>query len=415
MKWNRFLVLTFLLFAFFIWSATIYAGEKISVVEIRGIINPVQVSYFQRALQQSISKKTSYLILRIDTPGGLDESMRELVQSILHSPIPIIAYVSPAGARAASAGSFLVMACHRAFMSPGTTIGAAHPVTISGQQVSEKIVNDAAAYIKTLAELHHRNTIVAEQMVRESLSLTENEALQKGMIDGVAPEMNDIYRSLGIEEPEVIPIPMVGKENFLHTILNPNIAYILLIIGTLGIIMELANPGSIAPGVFGGISLVLAFFAFSVFTINFTGIFLILLGIFLILLDVWVTPGIGVLTAGGSISLFFGSLLLYNIESGIHLNIEMILIALFILIGFSIFLLTMVVKTMKKKKTMGVESIIGKNGWVQKDINPEGFVVIDGELWSARSDTPILKGEEVIILKKVEHYLIVTRKGGQEK
>jgi len=409
------LVLTFLLFAFFIWSATIYAGEKISVVEIRGIINPVQVSYFQRALQQSISKKTSYLILRIDTPGGLDESMRELVQSILHSPIPIIAYVSPAGARAASAGSFLVMACHRAFMSPGTTIGAAHPVTISGQQVSEKIVNDAAAYIKTLAELHHRNTIVAEQMVRESLSLTENEALQKGMIDGVAPEMNDIYRSLGIEEPEVIPIPMVGKENFLHTILNPNIAYILLIIGTLGIIMELANPGSIAPGVFGGISLVLAFFAFSVFTINFTGIFLILLGIFLILLDVWVTPGIGVLTAGGSISLFFGSLLLYNIESGIHLNIEMILIALFILIGFSIFLLTMVVKTMKKKKTMGVESIIGKNGWVQKDINPEGFVVIDGELWSARSDTPILKGEEVIILKKVEHYLIVTRKGGQEK
>ncbi len=409
------MVLTFLLFAFFIWSATIYAGEKISVVEIRGIINPVQVSYFQRALQQSISKKTSYLILRIDTPGGLDESMRELVQSILHSPIPIIAYVSPAGARAASAGSFLVMACHRAFMSPGTTIGAAHPVTISGQQVSEKIVNDAAAYIKTLAELHHRNTIVAEQMVRESLSLTENEALQKGMIDGVAPEMNDIYRSLGIEEPEVIPIPMVGKENFLHTILNPNIAYILLIIGTLGIIMELANPGSIAPGVFGGISLVLAFFAFSVFTINFTGIFLILLGIFLILLDVWVTPGIGVLTAGGSISLFFGSLLLYNIESGIHLNIEMILIALFILIGFSIFLLTMVVKTMKKKKTMGVESIIGKNGWVQKDINPEGFVVIDGELWSARSDTPILKGEEVIILKKVEHYLIVTRKGGQEK
>lgn len=409
------MVLTFLLFVFFIWSATIYAGEKISVVEIRGIINPVQVSYFQRALQQSISKKTSYLILRIDTPGGLDESMRELVQSILHSPIPIIAYVSPAGARAASAGSFLVMACHRAFMSPGTTIGAAHPVTISGQQVSEKIVNDAAAYIKTLAELHHRNTIVAEQMVRESLSLTENEALQKGMIDGVAPEMNDIYRSLGIEEPEVIPIPMVGKENFLHTILNPNIAYILLIIGTLGIIMELANPGSIAPGVFGGISLVLAFFAFSVFTINFTGIFLILLGIFLILLDVWVTPGIGVLTAGGSISLFFGSLLLYNIESGIHLNIEMILIALFILIGFSIFLLTMVVKTMKKKKTMGVESIIGKNGWVQKDINPEGFVVIDGELWSARSDTPILKGEEVIILKKVEHYLIVTRKGGQEK
>jgi membrane-bound serine protease (ClpP class) len=227
--------------------------------------------------------------------------------------------------------------------------------------------------------------------------------------------MNDIYRTLGIEEPEVIPIPMVGKENFLHTILNPNIAYILLIIGTLGIIMELANPGAIAPGVFGGISLVLAFFAFSVLTINISGIFLILLGVFLILLDVWVTPGIGVLTAGGSISLFFGSLLLYNIESGIHLNIEMILIALFILIGFSIFLLTMVVKAMKKKKTMGVESIIGKNGWVQKDINPEGFVVIDGELWSARSDTPILKGEEVIILKKVEHYLIVTRKGGQEK
>ncbi|MBP9015117.1 MAG: nodulation protein NfeD, partial [Candidatus Atribacteria bacterium] len=332
-----------------------------------------------------------------------------IVKAILQSPLPVISYVYPPGSRAASAGSFIVMASHHAFMSPNTTIGAAHPVTVEGQEVGEKIVNDLASFIRTLAETRGRNPEIAEKMVRESISLTEKEAQEKGIIDGIARSPEEVVETLGIKNPRIIEINMKGKEKFLHFLLDPTLAYLFLVIGALGIIFELSNPGAVIPGVFGTILLLLSFYAFSIFPINLAGILFIVLGLFLFLLDILVTPGIGILTAGGAVALFFGSLILFDVQGGISVPLNVIITTVACVVAFFVFALGMAIRAMKKEVVTGRESLIGQVGIAKEDLNPEGFITVEGELWWAKAESPIKKGEKVVVSQKEGQTLIVKK------
>ncbi|NSW75501.1 MAG: nodulation protein NfeD [Candidatus Atribacteria bacterium] len=391
----------------------IYSHSQDTVVigEIQGAITPVTEEFIQRILLRSVQENAQFVILSLDTPGGLEESMRNIVKTFLQSSIPIVVYVSPQGARAASAGSFLLIASHHAFMSPNTTVGAAHPVTVEGQMVSEKIVNDAASFMRSLAETRRRNPEIAEKMVRESISLTEKEALKHGLIDGVVSSTEEIFTTLQVKDPQIIRIAMNWKEKTLQSILNPNLAYLFLTLGALGIIFELANPGTIAPGVFGGILVLLAFYAFSILPVNFVGILLIVLGLLFLILDLLVVPGIGILSVGGILSLFLGSLTLFNPEKGVIVSKSLIVAMVACIAALFLIFLVGVARTIRKKVRVGIETLTGKTGIAKEDLLPEGFIVVEGELWWARSEEPVKQGEKVKILRKEGQTLMVKREG----
>lgn len=405
-----FTIIMLLLFHPYRW---IYSHSQDTVVigEIQGAITPVTEEFIQRILLRSVQENAQFVILSLDTPGGLEESMRNIVKTFLQSSIPIVVYVSPQGARAASAGSFLLIASHHAFMSPNTTVGAAHPVTVEGQMVSEKIVNDAASFMRSLAETRRRNPEIAEKMVRESLSLTEKEALKHGLIDGVVSSMEEIFTTLQVKNPQIIRIAMNWKEKMLQSILNPNLAYLFLTLGALGIIFELANPGAIAPGVFGGILVLLAFYAFSILPVNFVGILLIILGLLFLILDLLVVPGIGILSVGGILSLFLGSLTLFNPEKGVAVSKSLIVAVVACIAAIFLIVLVEVARTIRKKARVGIETLAGKTGIAKEDLLPEGFIVVEGELWWARSAEPVKQGEKVKILRKEGQTLMVKREG----
>jgi len=384
-------------------------SPKAMVSEITGVITPITEEFIHRVLNRGSTEKAQAVIFFLDTPGGLEESMRNIVKAFLQSPVPIIIYVTPQGARAASAGSFLLIAAHHAFMSPNTTVGTAHPVTVEGQVVSEKIVNDAASFIRSLAETRGRNPEIAEKMVRESLSLTEKEALEYRLIDGVASSIEEIFDTLRFEKPQLIKIEMNWKEKTLQYILNPNLAYLFLTLGALGIIFELANPGAIAPGVFGGILVLLAFYAFSVLPVNFVGILLIFLGLLFLVLDLLVVPGIGILSVGGVVSLFLGSLTLFNPERGITVSRSLVITVVLCIAVFFFIVLLGIVRTVRQRVRVGIETLAGKIGIAKDDLTPEGFVVVDGELWWARSEEPVKKSEKICVLRKEGQILIVKR------
>jgi len=383
--------------------------EKIISGKVEGTINPVTEQFIIRLIEEGEKEEAKAILILLDTPGGLEESMRNIVKAILQSPLPVISYVYPPGSRAASAGSFIVMASHHAFMSPNTTIGAAHPVTVEGQEVGEKIVNDLASFIRTLAETRGRNPEIAEKMVRESISLTEKEAQEKGIIDGIARSPEEVVETLGIKNPRIIEINMKGKEKFLHFLLDPTLAYLFLVIGALGIIFELSNPGAVIPGVFGTILLLLSFYAFSIFPINLAGILFIVLGLFLFLLDILVTPGIGILTAGGAVALFFGSLILFDVQGGISVPLNVIITTVACVVAFFVFALGMAIRAMKKEVVTGRESLIGQVGIAKEDLNPEGFITVEGELWWAKAESPVKKGEKVVVSQKEGQTLIVKK------
>ena len=383
--------------------------EKIISGKVEGTINPVTEQFIIRLIEEGEKEEAKAILILLDTPGGLEESMRNIIKAILQSPLPVISYVYPPGSRAASAGSFIVMASHHAFMSPNTTIGAAHPVTVEGQEVGEKIVNDLASFIRTLAETRGRNPEIAEKMVRESISLTEKEAQEKGIIDGIARSPEEVVETLGIKNPRIIEINMKGKEKFLHFLLDPTLAYLFLVIGALGIIFELSNPGAVIPGVFGTILLLLSFYAFSIFPINLAGILFIVLGLFLFLLDILATPGIGILTAGGAVALFFGSLILFDVQGGISVPLNVIITTVACVVAFFVFALGMAIRAMKKEVVTGRESLIGQVGIAKEDLNPEGFITVEGELWWAKAESPIKKGEKVVVSQKEGQTLIVKK------
>ncbi len=394
------------------------ADNEIVVLKIDNIVDPIVAEYICKGVDYANKIEAEAIIIQIDTPGGLDLSMREIIKKIQSSSVPVIAFVYPKGARASSAGSFIVISCDIAAMAPGTNIGAAHPVSIEGKAVSEKIVNDAAAYIRSLAKVTGRNETLAESFVRESTSITAEEALKFGIIEIIAEDYPSLLKKLDgmrvkdivikTSNAKIIKINMNIKEKFLHRISNPNIAYILFIAGIYGIIFELANPGAILPGVVGGICILLSFLSFQMLSITSVGIALIIFGIILFIADIK-TPTHGILTVGGAISLFLGSIMLIDIEKTkfIKISLKVILPTILFTIAFLIFIVGLTIRVHRKKPITGKEGIIGSIGEVKEDLDLEGVVLIKGELWKAKSMKKIEKGKKVKVVDVQDLTLIV--------
>lgn len=390
-------------------------NKKVIVITVNGVINPVAAEYIGKNIEKANEENAEALIIELDTPGGLDTSMRKIVKDINASKVPVVVFVSPSGSRAASAGVFITLAAHIAAMSPGTNIGAAHPVAIGEKMdktIAEKATNDAAAYIKSLAEKRGRNVQWAEDAVRKSISATESEALKEHIIDIVAEDINSLLsdidgqkvktasgeKVLRTEHAVVIREEMGLRHKILNLISDPNIAYLLMILGFYGLFFELTNPGSIFPGVIGGIFLILAFYAFQTLPVNYAGVLLIILAIILFILEVKVTSH-GLLTIGGIISMLIGSLMLFESSAPfMKLSLSVILPAVFFISLFFVFTIRLAVTAYKRKPVTGTEGLVGLLGIANTDINKDGgMVLLHGEIWSAFADEPIEKGEKIIV------------------
>jgi len=410
-----------LIFLFFLYFLIIYPLQaRVYKITINAPIHPVTSEFIRQAIDQAERDQAKLLIMALNTPGGLDSSMREIIERILSSKVPIAAYVSPNGARAASAGFFICLACDIFVMAPGTSTGAAHPVGISltGQQMDEtmaaKVTEDAAAHIRTIAEKRGRNVKMAEEAVTQSRSYTETEALKGGLIDLIAANEEDILKhfdqrtikrfsgetiQLQLQDETIEEISMSARQKFLLTISNPNLAYILLMLGLLGLYFEFSNPGAILPGVLGGISLLLAIFAFQILPINYVGLLLILLAIGLFILEIKV-QSYGILSIGGIMAMVLGSIMLINSpipELRPSLNF-IIPVAIGLSLIF-IFLIMLVVRAHSRKVMTGKEGLIGEIGTAQTDLNPEGKVFVHGELWHAEAEENIPQGSKVKVIE----------------
>ncbi len=395
------------------------AQEKppVFIAEVEGIINPATAKFIIESIDQAVQEGGQCLIIELDTPGGLMDSMRSIVKKILASPIPIIVYVGPSGARAASAGVFITLSAHIAVMAPGTHIGAAHPVTLGAEgkeskTMSEKIVNDTVSYIKTIAKTRGKNVEWAEKAVRKSVSITEEEALKLNVIDLISPDIQDLLtkidgkvikfdgatRTLLTKGLQPRSIQMSWRYRLLDIISNPTIAYILLMLGIYGIFFELSNPGAILPGVVGGIFLILAFYALQMLPINFAGLALILFAIILFIAEIKVVSH-GLLSVGGVISLFLGSLMLIeNPTEYMRISLSAIIPAVLVSGAFFTFAVTKAIRARLTKPTTGMEGLVGEIGTVSTPIDPEGKVSIHGEFWNAVSDQKIVTGEKVQVV-----------------
>lgn len=401
------------------------AATTVHVIEVESIITPVSAEFITRSIDKAEKAGAHALIIELDTPGGLLESTRQITKRFLASNIPIIIYVYPQGARAASAGVFITYAAHIAAMAPSTNIGAAHPVNIGGgadttSVMGDKITNDAVAQIKALAEKSGRNAEWAEKAVRESVSITEREALKLNVINFISPSVDSLLRqidgltvqvatgkyTLHTANTSLVYRQMNFRYKILEKISNPNVAYILMMLGIYGLFFELSNPGAIFPGVVGAIFLILAFFSLQTLPVNYAGLLLILLAIVLFILEVKITS-YGLLTIGGIISMLLGSLMLIeqppdNFSPVLAISMSLIVTVVLFTAVFFIFAFSMAFKTHRKKVTTGREGIVGEVGVAQTAIAPEGMVKVHGEFWKAVSDTPIKKGERIRVLS-VDH------------
>ena len=415
--WPILFLLTVLLIIFNWQSAqTQTSTSVIYSLNLEGSINPITAQYVVQGIEEAENNEAECLILQMDTPGGLDTSMRKMIKKMLNSPIQIIVYISPQAARAASAGAFITLASNLAAMSPGTNIGAASPVTIGGEgQIDEKmkskVTNDAAAYIKSIASKRNRNEEMAEQFVRESISLTEQEALENNIIEFIADNRDELIfmingvrvttnagtKKLNTTKNKIVEYNMSVKDLFLHNLTNPNIAYILLFLGIYGILGEFSNPGALFPGIFGGICLILAFVAFQTIPINFAGIVLIVVGIVLFIFEIY-TPTFGIFSLGGITSLALGSFMLTrSMAPFLQISTGLILTMVLATAAFFLFAITKGIKIQWKKPLTGNETLIGKIGTARTNLNPEGNVFINGEIWQAESQhlQTIKKGQKI--------------------
>ncbi len=429
-KTNKVLFISsiFFLFAF---VAAIPSQEKGSVytIEVDGIINPATAKFIVDSIEHAVQQNAQCLIIQLDTPGGLMDSMRLIVKKELASPIPIIVYVAPSGARAASAGVFVTMAAHIAAMAPGTHIGAAHPVTLGGGQgkesktMTEKIVNDTVSYIKTIAKNRGRNVDWAEKAVVKSVSITEEEAVKLNVVDFVAPDIQSLLakidgktvrfdggtRTLSTKGVQPKPIQMSWRDKLLDIISNPTIAYILLMLGIYGIFFELSSPGAILPGVVGGIFLILAFYALQMLPVNYAGLALILFAIILFIAEIKVVSH-GLLAVSGVISLLLGSMMLFRSPvEYMRVSLSVVIPAVVVSAAFFIFAVTKTIHARLKKPTTGMEGLLGEVGVVSTSISPEGKVSIHGEFWNAVSEQPIEIGEKVRVMAVDNLKLKVTK------
>lgn len=392
-------------------------ADEIVVASYEGVINPVAAEYVHDAIESAESTGAKALILKLDTPGGLDSSMRLIIKDMTSASIPVVVFVAPSGARAASAGVFLTMAAHVAAMAPGTNIGAAHPVAMGGGEMDatmkEKVENDAVAYIKSIAEQRGRNGAWAEQAVRKSVSVTEHEALKLKIIDMVAEDIPALLKqlhgravtlpsgSLTLQTTDVTlrDFPMGLRLELLQALSDPNIAYLLMTIGTIGILAELYNPGAILPGIVGAISLILAFYSLQSLPINYAGVLLLILGIIFFVLEATVTS-YGLLALGGLASMVFGSLMLIKSDAEFfQLSWAVIIPVIMTSAGVSLFLIGMGVRAMRRPPATGSEGMIGAVGVARTALHPQGKLAIHGELWDAVSDVPADPGTFVRVVR----------------
>lgn len=418
-------------------------GSHVMLLTIDEAIGPSTDDYLGRALATAADERAEMVVIRMDTPGGLDASMREIIKNITNSAVPVATYVSPTGARAASAGTYILYASHIAAMAPGTNLGAATPVQIGGikpptpkgvpkvpkpgepkpdepsQEVpaedpnksamKQKVINDAVAYIRGLAELHGRNQEWAEKAVREAASLPASEALSLGVIDILATSLPDLLQQVDGREVTVLghkrTLQVDGlpvrehapdwRTRFLSVITNPNVAYILMLIGIYGLILEFSNPGAIVPGTVGAISLLLALYAFQLLPINYAGMALIILGVALMVGEAF-EPSFGILGIGGVVAFIFGSIILIDTEAP-GFGIELSVIITFALISalIFIFVIGMAIKARRKKVVSGMEELLGGEATVINGFDKQGTVAIHSEHWQARSKTPLSDGQLV--------------------
>ena len=390
------------------------ADKDIYVMTISDAIGPGVAEYITSSITRANDRGAGVLVIQLDTPGGLAESMRSIVKAILASKVPVVVYVSPGGARAASAGVMITMAADIAAMAPGTNIGAAHPVGTGGQEInktmSEKVVNDMVAQARSVAEQRGRNADWVEKAIRESVSATETEALKENIIDLIAKDLEDLIRQLdGRKVKEKGQLKLAGaarvviKENLrtkiLKTISDPNIAYILLMIGLAGLYFELSHPGAIFPGVIGGISIILAFFALQALPINYAGILLILLAIVFFILEMKIAS-YGLLSIAGIVSLVLGSLMLFDSSGpGMTLSWTVIGPTIAMISGFFVVVAGLVFRSQVSKPRTGAGGLVSEIGVVKQALTPEGKVFVHGELWNAIAKETIAQGARVRVIR----------------
>ena len=388
---------------------------QVGLISLRGPINPVTTSFLEENLAAAGKRGDRLLLVELDTPGGLDTAMREAVQAIFGAPVPVVVYVAPSGARAASAGAVIGLSADILAMAPGTNIGAAHPVGLGGKPdpvMEAKQVNDAEAYIEGIAAKRGRNVELARKMVRQSISLSAEAALAQKVIDLVAPSRQDLLAQLegrklqrGGKETvlhlagaRVVSHEMGTRDKILDAISSPDVAYMLMLLGILGLFFELSNPGVILPGVIGGISLLLSFFALQTLPVNYAGIALILLGIVLFIAEIKVVS-YGMLAVGGVVSMVLGSLILFpSPEPYLRLSWEVIAATVGVTAVFFAVVITKVIQAHRESPITGVEGMIGELGVADTDLAPEGKVLLRGEYWNASCAQPVQKGEKVRVV-----------------
>lgn len=410
-----FQLISFLAAAVWLWPAHAVASH-INLVQIQDTINPGVEDFIKHSIERSSEEGAELLVILLDTPGGLVTATRGIVQAILSSPVPVVVYVHPRGAQAASAGVFVTVAADIAVMAPGTNIGAAHPVATGGQEMSEtmneKVVNDMVAFAKSVGGQRGRNVEWLENAVRKSVSITAEEAFEQNVIDLVAEDLPTLLERLdgweiqragtsrtlktkGVEQRTIDP---GYQHRILRAISNPNIAYILLMIGLAGLYFELSQPGAILPGVIGGISLIMALYALQTLPVNFAGVLLILLAIVFFILEISVVS-YGMLSIAGTVSLLLGSLMLFRVPGeSTRIAYSVVIPTVLTISAFFVAVTSLAVRAHRVRPQTGTEALVGMVGEVTRDLTPEGKVFVGGELWNAVADEAIPAGRKVEIL-----------------
>ncbi|MCP3677200.1 MAG: nodulation protein NfeD [Deltaproteobacteria bacterium] len=412
-------VIILILAALTIACSTQADAAVVHYLKVDGIINPVVSEFITKGITAAEKDRAEAIVIQIDTPGGLDLSMRDIVKAMLASEVPVVIYVAPPGSRAASAGLFITYAAHIAAMAPSTNIGSAHPVAMGGEKMDEtmvkKVENDAVAYIQGIAEKRGRNAEWAEKAVRESVNVTAEEAVKLNVIDLIAPDREALFeaidgrevevvsgkRSISIKGAEVVEVEMGLRYRILKAISNPNVAYVLMMLGMVGLYFELSNPGAILPGVIGGICIILAFYSFQTLSVNYAGLALIILAAIFFVAEVLVTS-YGLLAISGVVALTLGSLMLFDSPLPfMRLSLWVLLPTVTCFAAIFLAIMYYAVRIQRRRPFLGIGStgLIGEEGLAETDISPEGKIFLDGEYWEAWSDEPIKSGERVRVIE----------------
>lgn len=409
--------ISFLLLILFLVVPPAYSKDRVIVVKLSGSINPAVAEYVSKEISQANAEQDALIVLHIDTPGGLDTSMRQIIKKIQSSQVPVASFVAPSGSRAASAGTFITIASHIAAMAPGTNIGAASPVNMMGgggegeqaKTMKKKVTNDAAAYIRSLAELRKRNAHWAELAVVDGVSISAEEARKLNVIDLVAGDVTALVLAIDGKEVQVasgsvtlktanlqiVYHEMNPRQKMLDIISSPNVTYILLMLGLVGLYFELSSPGLVLPGVVGAISLILALYAMQALPINYAGLLLIIFGVILFIAEINFMS-YGLLSVSGAISIFLGSTMLIDSDDpAMQISRAILYPTLGLTVVLSLGIVVLATRTRSLKKLGGMEGMLGEIGLVKETLNPKGRVMVHGEVWEAEAETQVAEGKKV--------------------